>query len=258
MDPLATATSRSIRPSVQHLPPARGPSTVRARARAEAPVVDADHVVSMLLNLFVAVVCATVPDVLRALASEAYWYLVTHPSVIGTWIGVELSRSTVFLLAGERDLQAFARGDVYVNAPSQVELLSHDHPEAMATVTTQALAAFARSIDGTELLRLAVDGAEGETWAIRVEAGAVLEAIAVLETRGVDMTAQVYAYPRPDPIGEPELVIDGHGWIVTVESSEPGAPIGLRVSLPLAPDGVSAVERAAAPVWQTMTVGEVG
>jgi hypothetical protein len=235
---------------------ARGPATVRAKAQ---PPATREGLLASLLTSLSVLATLTLGDVLRSLGGSGMLHLVSHPDVIETWLGIELPRAMVFAMATQRDVAGLSGVMAQINARTSVELLSHDQPETMAATSLRPLAGLARSVGRDELLRIAVPSREGgEEWAVTIPAGELARAVEILEAHGVDVDASVRAYPRPDPDGIPELVIDGHGWLVTVEAADPGGVVSVAVSIPAAIDGVSAEERAAAPVWETYSMGEVG
>lgn len=237
---------------------ARGPATVRAKAQ---PPATREGALAALLAVAATLATLTLSDVFRALGGGGALHLVTaaHPTLVGTWLGIVLHRASVFVMATERDLAGLSGAMYSVNAHTSVELLTHDQPEVMAATSLRPLAGLARSVGRDELLRIAVPRREGgEAWSVTIPAGELATAVEILEAHGVDIDASVRAYPHPDPDGIPELVIDGHGWLVTVEAADPGGVVSVAVSIPAAVDGVSAEERAAAPVWETYSMGEVG
>jgi hypothetical protein len=253
-------------------PAVRGPATVRVRA--EAPPLDPERVLTALLNLMRFIASLAIVDILRVAARDgAEWHLVVHPLTPAPWIGVLCERVALLVQVDPRELAAFARAGVEVNAPSTLDLLLGQRIAPAAASSPRTLASLARSVPsgGALVVGLAAPDAS-EAWSLMLPASALAEALDAIDAWGADMSAPVTLSPRAGITGDVELVIDGGGgvpnarlWTLAVEplaahEADPEASVRVTLSpaeAPLSPDEWPDAEHPV-PEGHVALVGEVG
>lgn len=244
-------------------PAARRPATVKARPSAPPTL---DTIVSALLGFLHFVALIGVVEVLRLAARRGgEWHLLVHPATPTAWVGFDGPIYALFLAVDPHELASVSRADVWVNAPTTLDILIGSRIMTACVASTGSLAAIARLAADTE--RALTLASAAEAWSVTIAPGPLVEAIEALDAWGVDPDADVLVRPHVGLAGR-ELIFDGGGrrlWTLAVEPLEElpqGVGVDLMITLPpaepeLSPDAWPDADHPV-PAGRAALAGEVG